>query len=104
MDEGQEQLQEPEETRTPQENPLNQLTWAYKGSQRLKSQPGKMLGTDLGLMHTCYSCVDWSSCGTPYSVSRNCLLLGCLPLRLSPPTGLPCLELIGEEVLSLTET
>ena len=39
-----------------------------------------------------------------YSGSRGCLCLFCLPVGPFPPTGLPCLALIVEEVPSLTTT
>ena len=39
-EEGEEGLQEPERSKTLQEKPQNQLTWAQRGSQRLNGQPG----------------------------------------------------------------
>lgn len=34
-------------------------------AQRLNQQPGGLHGTDLGLLHVCYSCVAGSSYGIP---------------------------------------
>lgn len=47
-------LQEPEGSRTLQENPQ---------SQRLNQQPGIIHGSDLGSLHICYVCVAWCFAG-----------------------------------------
>lgn len=80
-----------------------QLTWAHKASKRLTHQPGSLLETDLGPPH-----VTIVYLGLPVglltvragAVSDFCYLL----LRPFPPTGLPHLALIAEEVPSLTAT
>ena len=87
-------------SRTTQENPQNQLTWAIIGAHRdWTVNKGACMGVTKALC-TCYSCVAWSSCGTANSENMDSLWLFCLPLGPFPPTGLPyldCLILIGEE-------
>lgn len=75
-----------------------------RGSQRLNRQLECHHGTDLGSLHVCYSCETWSSYGTPHSGSRGSFWLCYLLLKPFPPTELPCLALLGEEVSSLTVT
>lgn len=48
------------------------------------------LGTDLGTLRMYYSCVTWSSSGTPNSQNRDCLSLALLP-ALGPFLLLSCL-------------
>ena len=52
---------------TPQENPQNQLTWAYRSSQRQVSQSGSLHAYDLSPLCICYGSVAYSSYGTPNS-------------------------------------
>lgn len=49
MEDGEEGLKEPEGSRTCEESLQNQLTCPHRDPQRLNSQPGIMLGTDLVL-------------------------------------------------------
>lgn len=42
VEDGEEELQEPEGPKTPQENPQNYVTWAHQGSQRLNYQIAPM--------------------------------------------------------------
>jgi hypothetical protein len=51
-----------------------------------------MHGTKLHLLHICNSCAARSSGRTPYSRSKACLCLHCLPLDPFLLTGLPCLN------------
>lgn len=48
-DEEEEELKDPERSRTPQKNIENQLNWVYRGPRRLNCQPESMCETDLGL-------------------------------------------------------
>lgn len=56
-------------------NPQSQIDWAHTDTQRLNRQPGNLLGTDLGPLYKCYSCVTQPSCETSNSESRGGLLL-----------------------------
>ena len=50
--------------------------------QRLNWQPGCLQGTDQGPLQICYSCIAWSSFGTPNGQNKICLWLFCLLLGL----------------------
>jgi len=104
VEEEEEGLWEPEGTRTLQENPQHQLTWAHRDSQRLNCQPRSLPETDLDPLPLYYSCVTWSSCGTPNSKNMVCLWHCYLPLGSFPHTGLSYPALIKEEISSPTET
>jgi hypothetical protein len=104
VEEWEEGLKEPEESKTPQENLENQLTWAHRDSQRLNHQPESIRGMDLGPLHICNKCENWSSYGTCNIRSRGCLWLYCLPLDSFPLTGMPCLRSIEEDVPSPSVT
>ena len=64
---------EPEGSKILQENPQNQLTWAYRSSKRLNPEPENLHGTDLHSLHMHDSCVVWFSSGTPNSGGKGFL-------------------------------
>lgn len=84
-EDGEEGLKEPEDSRVPQENIQNRLSWPQRDPHRLNRQPGSMDRADIDPLHICTSCVAWSSCGTPDSRNRGWLF--CLPLGPFPSTG-----------------
>jgi hypothetical protein len=53
---GGERIQSQRSQGIPQENPQTQLSWAHRGSQRLKQQPQILCGSELGLLDICYGC------------------------------------------------
>ena len=71
------------DTRKPRETTNTGSYWLTE--KELTS--GSLHRTDLGPLHRCYSCIAWSSCGTPNSESRDCLTLACLETFSS--SGLP---------------
>lgn len=87
-----------------QENPQNQLTWAHRHLQRVYGHPGSLHGSDLGLLHICYSCVTCCSCETFNSERKGYLWLWCYLLGPIPPTGLHKPALIQEELPPLHTT
>lgn len=70
---GRERSEGARRSRAPQQNLQNQLTWAYRGSQRRNLQPGSLHGSALGPLHIYNSCVGGSSCGTPNNRNRDSL-------------------------------
>lgn len=72
-----------------QDNPQNRQIWAHRGSESLNHQSGSIHKGALGFMPICYTCVSWSSCGTPKTGNRGCLYFCCLYLVPFPSTGLP---------------
>lgn len=58
-EEGQEGLQEPEDSRAPKEHgPHNLLSRPFKGSERLTWQSQSLYDSALGSLHICYGCAD----------------------------------------------
>ena len=88
MEDGEEESKEPERSRTMQENPQNQLTWAHRGSQRLNRESRSLYRSDLGPLYICYTFVAWSSCATPNGRIRDdafaCFGNPCLPNWVAP--------------------
>jgi len=67
-EEGEEGLNEPERSRTPQENLQNQLTWVYRPLQRLNHQTESMYV--MGLLPIYNRRAAWCSCETPKNKNR----------------------------------
>ena len=70
-EEREEELWDPEGSRTSQENSQSQLTWAHRSSRKLNQQTGRLHGSDLSLLHICDSYETWSVCGIPKGRRRN---------------------------------
>ena len=54
---------------------------------------------DLGYIHICSRCTDWSVCRSPNNWSRACLWLSCLPMNILPLVRLPTQVSVREDAL-----
>lgn len=79
------EVKKPEGSRTPQEDPLSQLTWDCGGSQRLGHQQGSRQELDLDPLHICSKCAAWSSYRSPKQSWGSLRLFFCHWIPFSLP-------------------
>lgn len=73
MEEGEEELQEPDGSKTPEHVSLKHLNRACGVSWRLKQHSGSLYRSELGPLHICNGFITWCSCGSPNNRNEDCL-------------------------------